>query len=176
VFFEAEMNKTKYKMKVNEERSCWRVSLQAEGQDWVDYNIAKDDYMKMDNAVSFLFNNNCYMVDVVGDGLDYTVYARGSYRDISVMNDEMLLHESLKKGGRMGGADNLSSGMPGKIVKVMVKEGDEVEEGTPLLIMEAMKMENEMRAEQSCKIKTVHVTDGQGVESGALLISFEKNK
>ena len=128
----------------------------------------------MDDAVSFLFKNNCYMIDVVGDGLDYTVYARGSYRTIQIKNDEMLLHESLKGGSGMGGGDSLNSGMPGKIVKVMVEDGQDFEEGQPLLIMEAMKMENEMRAARSGKIKKVHVSAGDSVEAGATLISFEK--
>ncbi len=49
----------------------------------------------------------------------------------------------------MGAGSELNSGMPGKIVKIFVKPGDELKEGDPILIMEAMKMENEMRGRQS---------------------------
>ena len=113
------------------------------------------------------------MVDVVGEGTKYEVYTRGSYRSIKIFNDEMLLHESLKGGGALGGGSDLASGMPGKIVKIMVKPGDAVKEGDPLLIMEAMKMENEMRAAKDCVVKTVHVKEGQTIEGGANLITFE---
>ena len=86
----------------------------------------------------------------------------------------MLLHESLKSGKAIGGDTGLTSGMPGKIIKVMVKEGDKVEEGTPLLIMEAMKMENEMKASGEATIKKVMVAPGDNVETGASLIQYEK--
>ncbi len=85
----------------------------------------------------------------------------------------MLLHESLKKGGGFGGDAQLKSGMPGKIIEIFVKAGDEVKAGKPLLIMEAMKMENEMRAASDVKIKEVCVKQGDSVESGAVLIKFE---
>lgn len=60
--------------------------------------------------------------------------------------------------------------MPGKIVRVLVKAGDEVAKDQPLLVMEAMKMENEIRALAAGKIETVKVLEGQAVESGADLI------
>ena len=65
--------------------------------------------------------------------------------------------------------------MPGKIVKVFVKPGDEVKEGDPLLIMEAMKMENEMRASGAAVVKDVLVKAGDNVESGATLVTFQKS-
>ena len=74
----------------------------------------------------------------------------------------------------MGDSDSLTSGMPGKIVEVFVKDGEEVTKDQPLLIMEAMKMENEMRASQDGKVKTVNVKPGDNVESGQTLISFEQ--
>lgn len=60
--------------------------------------------------------------------------------------------------------------MPGKIVRVLVKAGDEVTKDQPLLVMEAMKMENEIRAAAAGKIEAVKVIEGQAVESGADLI------
>jgi methylmalonyl-CoA carboxyltransferase small subunit len=60
--------------------------------------------------------------------------------------------------------------MPGKVVKVLVKEGDEVEPGRPLVVVEAMKMENELVAEAPGTVKKVHVQPGDAVEGGAALI------
>lgn len=111
-------------------------------------------------------------MDVTGSDTHYNVYARGSYRSIKIYNDEMILHESLKKGSKLGNDSTLVSGMPGKIVKVYVKAGDSVKEGQPLLVMEAMKMENEMRAAKDVVIKEVKVEAGSAVETGSLLISF----
>ncbi|MDR3606606.1 MAG: acetyl-CoA carboxylase biotin carboxyl carrier protein subunit [Oligoflexia bacterium] len=63
--------------------------------------------------------------------------------------------------------------MPGKIIRVSVKVGDMVEKGQSLLVMEAMKMENEIRAAASGKISAVKVTEGQAVETGADLCLIE---
>ena len=76
------------------------------------------------------------------------------------------------KGGESeGGGLNIKSGMPGKITAVKIKAGDQVKEGDVLLIIEAMKMENEIRAGKAGVIKQVYVKAGDSVEAGALLLS-----
>ena len=171
--FQAETNGINYEINVREFRESWRIGIKKEDQDWVYHEISKADYQHMDETISFIHKNSSYLVDVVGEDTNYVIYTRGSYRNLRIYNEEMLLHESLKKGGAMSAVDNLISGMPGKIYKLMVKKGDEVKEGDPLLIMEAMKMENEMRADRDAVIKEVHVKSGDNVEGGTLLISFE---
>jgi biotin carboxyl carrier protein len=63
--------------------------------------------------------------------------------------------------------------MPGKIVKILVEAGAEVQRGQPILVMEAMKMENEIKAVGAGKVTQVAVTVGQAVETGALLAVIE---
>ncbi len=65
------------------------------------------------------------------------------------------------------------SQMPGKIVRIQVKEGDTVQKGASLMVMEAMKMENEIRATHAGVIQTVKVTAGQAVETGADLLLMD---
>lgn len=69
----------------------------------------------------------------------------------------------------------IKSPMPGVIVEVRVQPGAAVERGQVLLILEAMKMQNEIRAEGQGKVKTVKVTPGATVAAGALLIEFESS-
>lgn len=66
----------------------------------------------------------------------------------------------------------LEAPMPGRIVQLMVKEGDLVARGQGLLIVEAMKMENELKAPASAEIGRITVEVGQGVEKGTVLIEF----
>ena len=173
MFFEAESNGEKYEINVNESRHHWEVSIRQEGKDWINYKIPKADYQVADDTISLIFNNSSYLVDVVGHDTEYTVFTRGSYRTVKIYNEEKLLHESLKRGDTFGGGKVLEAGMPGKIVKVLVKEGDKVAADSPLLIMEAMKMENEMHAPRDVTIKSIKVKEGDNVESGAVLISYE---
>lgn len=63
--------------------------------------------------------------------------------------------------------------MPGKILRVLVAEGDQVQGGDMLVILEAMKMENELRAKQSGVVKQVTVAPGDDVEMGELLVVVE---
>ena len=174
MYFESVINNRKYKVDVHEERHAWKVSLQQEGQKWIHYDISKMDFKHAEEYVSFLFDGKSYLIDVLGQDTEYTVFTRNSFRTIKIFNDEMLLHESLKKGGGMGADTQLKAGMPGKIIEIFVKEGDVVKAGKPLMIMEAMKMENEMRASVDVKIKTICVKQGDSVENGAVLIKFEK--
>lgn len=173
MYFEAELKGQKYKVDVTESRLHWKISLQEEGKDWLHYEINKSDYKQAEEYISFLFAGQSYLIDVIGKDTEYTVFTRNSFRSIRIFNDEMLLHESLKKGGGMGADKDLKSGMPGKIIEIFVKAGDIVKAQKPLLIMEAMKMENEMRAARDVKIKEVCVKQGDSIESGAILIKFE---
>ena len=63
--------------------------------------------------------------------------------------------------------------MPGKVLAVKVKEGDNVHSGDVLLVLEAMKMENDIVAPKDGKVVAIHVNVGDSVESGAVLVSLE---
>jgi biotin carboxyl carrier protein len=173
MFFEADLRNKHYKIDITETKRAWKINLQEEAKDWVRYEISKDDYKLVENVISLIFEGHSYILDCVGSGTEYNVYTRSAYRNVTIYNDEALLHESLKKGGSFGGGDKLVSGMPGKIVKVLVKKDDVVKQNQPILIMEAMKMENEMRASHDTRIKDVLVKAGDSVESGQTLITFE---
>lgn len=180
MFFEAtlgtDVGDKNFKIEINETRRSWKVNLQEAGQEWVRYEISKDEYKIVENIINLIWGGGSYVLDVYGSGIDYTVYTRSSYRNVRIYNDEALLHESLKKGGQLGGGDNLTAGMPGKIVKIMVQKGDVVKQNQPILIMEAMKMENEMRAHAELRIKDILVSPADSVESGQVLVLFESVK
>ncbi len=74
-------------------------------------------------------------------------------------------------GGAGSGGGTLASPMPGKIVKLLVQVGDTVQEGQTLLVMEAMKMQNELKTTITGTIKTVHIQEGATVETGTVLIT-----
>lgn len=69
--------------------------------------------------------------------------------------------------------NKLIAPMPGLVLKVLVKPGDVIKKGEPLLILEAMKMENVFKAADDVTIKEINVTEKQAVEKGNELIHFE---
>ncbi len=82
---------------------------------------------------------------------------------------------SLQQGKGNAGSDReLRAPMPGRVVNITVSEGAKVTTGDSLMVIEAMKMENELKATHAVKVAGIHVTVGQSVERGALLLSFEE--
>jgi len=72
--------------------------------------------------------------------------------------------------GRSGGPQEVLAPMPGKIVKVLVAESQQVDAGDGLLVIEAMKMQNEIRASRPGRVEKVYVDEGAGVETGFKLV------
>jgi biotin carboxyl carrier protein len=75
--------------------------------------------------------------------------------------------------GVEAGAGAVLAIMPGKIIRVMVKVGQEVAEGEAVCVLEAMKMENELHARQDGTVKAVHVKPGDDVEKDQVLVEIE---
>ena len=78
-------------------------------------------------------------------------------------------------GGRAGAraASQIKAPMPGRVVKILVSQGQPVERGQPIAIVEAMKMENELHASASGTVKLIHVQPGAAVDAGQLLVELE---
>jgi len=66
----------------------------------------------------------------------------------------------------------LRAPIPGKIVKVLVAAADHVKAGQPVVVLEAMKMENEVRSPRDALVAQIHVREGQSVDSGQDLVSL----
>ncbi len=75
-------------------------------------------------------------------------------------------------GGGFGAKDEISTPMPGKVVKILVGEGDRVEAGQSLVIVESMKMENEIKSPTAGEVAAVNFKDGDLVEPGQTIIKL----
>ena len=96
-------------------------------------------------------------------------------REVHVpIEDERGRLARLATGGAAGGGGDaaITSVMPGVVKEVLVATGDAVEAGQPLLILEAMKMENEIRAPRAGTVEQIHAEAGQAVEKGATLVTL----
>lgn len=103
------------------------------------------------------------------------IYSRGNQRVLSWPGGSVELEAaelSDAAGGAGGSLKPLKLTMPGKVLNVKVAEGDVVEAGHGLVIVEAMKMENLLLAPGRAKIAKVHVKAGDRLESGTILITF----
>ena len=91
------------------------------------------------------------------------------------VNKVYQLFRGYKPSGLMGGSEGeLLTQMPGKVVKIIAEKGQLVKKGDNLLILEAMKMENEIKAPIDGTVKEIYVSEGQTLENGFLMMEVEK--
>ncbi|MDA9018939.1 acetyl-CoA carboxylase biotin carboxyl carrier protein subunit [Flavobacteriales bacterium] len=106
-----------------------------------------------------------------------TIRVNGVVQALQVLGPQQLLLESMGMSENVETQEkHVESPMPGKILQVMVATGTEVDEGDPLLVLEAMKMENVIRAPRSGVIAVVQAQVGEAVEKAAILVTYEMNE
>jgi len=104
----------------------------------------------------------------------YTLWVDGYRFDIEALDERTRAIRDLSAANAAPtGPAPVLAPMPGLIVRVNVAPGDDVEAGQGVVVMEAMKMENELRATSSGKVKSVEVSPGTAVEKGTLLVALE---
>ncbi|WP_397362959.1 acetyl-CoA carboxylase biotin carboxyl carrier protein subunit [Olleya sp. R77988] len=129
------------------------------------------------NSFHLLDNNKPYNIEITERHFNkktYNVKVNNNNYSIKIEDDLDALIKSM--GFEVGAAkkvDYIKAPMPGLILDIMVKVGDEVQEDTPLLILEAMKMENSILSPREGTIKSVSGIKGNTVDKGELLIEFE---
>ncbi|MEA3444239.1 MAG: biotin/lipoyl-containing protein [Bacteroidota bacterium] len=142
----------------------------------IDDRIYVLDAVMVENGVySILSNNKSYNVEIVENQKqkEYTVNTLYNSVTAEVIDSESK-YQKLRKGGSLGDEANyIFSPMPGKVVKILVNEGDEVKEGTTVVIISAMKMESEYKVKQDRVIKEIKVKEGDNIESNQPLIIVE---
>lgn len=121
--------------------------------------------------VVVLHGGRSYGLSLEGGENDVTATLAGHRYDVALEDErERAAHAAERAAGKAGGVVNAI--MPGVVVEILVKKGDRVAKGAPLLILSAMKMQNEIGATADGLVQDVHVTAGQAVSAGAKLITL----
>jgi len=101
----------------------------------------------------------------------------GERLEVEVLDERTRHIRSLTGGGdQRRAAAVLKAPMPGLVVRVQAKAGDAIIAGAGLIVLEAMKMENELKAASAGTVKAVRVTPGEAVEKGQVLVEFEAER
>lgn len=104
--------------------------------------------------------------------VEFTIDGRWCTVDVRDERDLLLDEMGFKTAAEIGEGE-LKAPMPGKILEIMVKEGDEVELGDPVAILEAMKMENELNAPVAGVISSISVSVNDSLEKNAIILEIE---
>ena len=138
----------------------------------VDGRPADVDVLPLGSQISVRVDGR--MVDLTTEGAppELGAVASGHRSYVRVESERMRAAEQAKKKSGGDAEKVIKSPMPGRVVKLLVEKGQEVEAGQPLLVIEAMKMENEVRAKTACKVVEIHVAPGTAVEGNARLLTL----
>lgn len=129
------------------------------------YNIAGKEYIvhvgeRTDNVTTVTVNEDTYNVEAIPEPVveKKPVIAPAVVKKTETKDDLQ---------------DALRSPLPGTIIEIVAKVGDEVKEGDTLVILEAMKMDNNLIAEKNGKVKAILVAEGETVKENTPLVTFE---
>ncbi len=160
------------KLEVQVDGRTRRVELTREGQLW----ICQVDGRRLEADVAGV-GEGAYSILLSGRAFEARVLPAADGLRISVGNQEfaVTVRDPRAWRGRHGaaleaeGPQQVSAPMPGKVVRLLVKQGDLVEAGQGLLVVEAMKMQNEIRSPKTGKVERLAVREGQAVSAGDVL-------
>jgi biotin carboxyl carrier protein len=130
----------------------------------------------VENGVySILQNGKSYNVELIetDNVKKYIVNTFTRSFNVEIIDAETKYQQSRNQGFEPNGGKNISSPMPGKVVKIRVKEGESVVTGQTLIVVEAMKMQSEFKASADRVIKEILVKEGDVVEAHQVLLKLE---
>lgn len=164
-----------YNIKINEEEAL-TLALDA-GNITVAGNDLKWDIQALpNNSFSIIANNKSYVAYLEGiDRARKTMDLRIENNIYNVKIQEPIDLLLAKMGldiSKTQKVEPIKAPMPGLVLKVIVSEGQSIKKGEPVLILEAMKMENVFKASADATVKAIKINEGQAVEKGEVLIEL----
>ena len=142
-------------------------SCKVDGQDFV-----CDSAQPEGDVLSLLVAGKSYEVrrDVNGNELAMVVEGR---RFVAEVSDPRSLRGRKAKAGHADGPKKITAPMPGKVVRILAPEGTDVDAGQGVVVIEAMKMQNELKAPKAGKVKKMMAAEGAAVNAGDALAIIE---
>ena len=163
MIFDASSRDKTLRVEVSGKDGHYQVSL--------DGKILECDVREIGGAfLSLLVGGRSYELALDGRGQRYTTVLRGEL--VAVELAEGVRGVTAQRKGPVGPV-NVVAPMPGRLVRILVSEGQQVGAGAGLVVMEAMKMENELRSPRAGRIGKIHAQERQAVETGAMLVTVE---
>lgn len=148
----------------------YEVEIQKDGSVLVNGQPRNVDFLALGPSLySVIMDTQSLEVIIEEEKGTYSVLVGGRLYEGQVYDERALLMAQ-RKGGIGGGSGEIHSPMPGLIVAVQVEEGQSVHKGQTVIILESMKMQNELKAPVDGVIASVQVKPGQTVDKGATLV------
>jgi biotin carboxyl carrier protein len=142
----------------------------------IDGRIYDADIVQFGNGLySIIIDGQSYSIEMIEGDTPKHYVLNTFYKSfhVEIIDAEKRYQRSRQKGSAMGGENNISSPMPGKVVSIPVKVGQLVEVGQPVVIISAMKMESEIKVKNAGKVKEIRVKEGAVIDAHQVLMIIE---
>ncbi len=154
-----------YKATVNKDQE-YQINPKEE-QDWCVQEVKKDSYHIIKDFKSY----NAEVVEADLESKVLKIKVNGNVYEVAVKDKMDLLLESLGMDAQLSSKVNeIKAPMPGLVLDVKVAVGDEIQKGDPVLVLEAMKMENMIKAPGEGTVQAIEIKQGDAVEKNEVLI------
>jgi biotin carboxyl carrier protein len=134
--------------------------------------VPVDAYEIAPGILSLLIAGRAYRCVLMGAGEERAVALRGGVYRVAVV-DPRSLRAQRRAAGAGNGAMQVKASMPGRVARVLVSAGDDVEAQQGILVIEAMKMQNELKTMRAGRVAEIRVAAGDTVTSGQVLAVLE---
>lgn len=139
----------------------------------IDGKLRQVDFVEAENSYSLIVDGKSYEIDCEKSKNGYDIWMGGNYFQVSVLSEAQKRIQLSKKGKKSGGPQIIETEMPGKIVLVKKIKGETVKKGETVVVLEAMKMQNEILSPKDGTIEEMYVKDAQMVEASDKLFKIK---
>ncbi|HET7873486.1 MAG TPA: biotin/lipoyl-containing protein [Terriglobales bacterium] len=165
MIYEVSIGKRAHRVELTRKETGWDCKLDGRP-------IPLDVAETQDGVLSILMDGQSYQVKQETSGGETKIVV-GHQRFPAAVRDPRSLRSRLNSDSARQGVKKISAPMPGKVVRIVAPTGSEVEIGHAILVIEAMKMQNELKSPKKGIVKRLNVTEGAAVEAGQVLAEVE---
>ena len=163
--YEVIIDDQSYRVELARSGSSWRCNLNGR-------ELPVDVIFSQTGVLSLLVNGKSYEVKQEAAGAESNIVV-GHERFRAAVRDPRSLRSRRRAQDSGQGVKRILAPMPGKVVRILALPGTEVEAGQPVLVIEAMKMQNELKSPKKGKVNRLAVGEGAAVEAGQVLAEVD---
>ena len=165
---QAEINGEKHEVEIN--RDGRNVTATVDGRRYeLDVSEPEKEVLLVKNANKV---SQVFVSPKAGKASEFGVTIHGRHLDVEII-DPKRLRSAGDNQDHMDGRVEIKTAMPGKVVRILVESGAEVAKGDGIIVVEAMKMQNELKSPKDGKVKDIRAAEGQTVNAGDILVVIE---
>ena len=154
-----------HKVELSRNGGGWRCSLNGRA-------VPLDVISTQEGVLSLLIDGKSYEIKQENTASETRIVV-GHQRFEAVVRDPRSLRSRRRSDSGTEGVKKVTASMPGKVIRILAPAGTAVEAGQGVLVIEAMKMQNEMKSPKKGVVKKVSVSEGAAVEAGQVLAEIE---